>query len=225
MDKERIAILGGTGELGFGLALRWCQAGCEVRIGSRDESRAEAAAKSVEGQIPNAAVAGFTNAAAAEGCTIAVLSVPFPAQAAILKSVRRALKSAILVDTTVPLAASVGGRATRMLGVWEGSAAQAAAAQVPGVSVVSAFHNLSASAVRDLGEALDCDILVCGDDAAAKARVSALVNAIQGLRALDAGGLEMARTVESITALLIALNRRYKTDHSGIRITGLRETG
>ncbi|HXJ02711.1 MAG TPA: hypothetical protein VNH44_15930 [Micropepsaceae bacterium] len=108
-----------------------------------------------------------------------------------------------------------------MLGVWEGSAAQQAAGLVPGVAVVSAFHNLSAEMLHDLDMSLDCDILVCGDDAAAKERLSALVTLIPGLRPLDAGPLEMSRIVESMTALMISLNRRYKTHHSGIKITGL----
>src|SRR6185503_16491816 len=140
---------------------------------------------------------------------------------AILKSIKPALKSAILVDATVPLAATVGGRPTRMLGVWEGSAAQAARELVPGVPVVSAFHNVSADVLQDLSATPDCDILICGDDAAAKERVSALVKLIEGLRPVDAGALEMSRIVESLTALLIAINRRHKVHHCGIRITGL----
>jgi len=121
----------------------------------------------------------------------------------------------------VPLATAVGGRPTRMLSVWEGSAAQAAQALLPSVPVVSAFHNVSAEVLGDLTATPDCDILVCGDDAAAKERVSALVKLIPGLRPLDAGGLEMSRIAESITALLISLNRRYKAHHCGIRISGL----
>jgi len=147
--------------------------------------------------------------------------VPFSAQAGILKSIKPALKNAVVVDATVPLAASVGGRPTRMLGVWEGSAAQQAAGLLPGVPLISAFHNISAEMLHDLALQLDCDILICGDDAAAKERLSALVKLIPGLRPLDAGALEMSRIVESMTALMISLNRRYKTHHSGIRITGL----
>jgi hypothetical protein len=221
MTTEKIAIIGGTGELGFGLALRWGRAGEEVLIGSRDAGKAQEAASRVKDALPNAAIGGFDNAWAAAQASIVVLAVPFPAQAGIIKSIRGALKTAILVDASVPLAATVGGRPTRMLGVWEGSAAEQAAELVPGVPVISAFHNLSAEMLHDLSMKLDCDILICGDDAAAKERLAALVKLIPGLRPLDAGPLEMSRIVESMTALMISLNRRYKTHHSGIRITGL----
>jgi NADPH-dependent F420 reductase len=148
--------------------------------------------------------------------------VPFSAQAAILKSLKPVMKTGILIDATVPLAASIGGKATRTLGVWEGSAAQAARdLLLPGVAVVSAFHNVSAEALHDLSAKLDCDVLICGDDPAAKDRLSGLVKLIPGLRPLDAGPLEMSRVVEGITALLVSLNRRYTVRHSGIRITGV----
>jgi 8-hydroxy-5-deazaflavin:NADPH oxidoreductase len=221
MSAETIAIIGGAGELGFGLALRFASAGAKVVIGSRDEKKAQDAAARIKSAVPNAAIEGLGNAEAAAKATIVVLAVPFSAQSAILKSIRPALKTAILVDATVPLAATVGGRPTRLLGVWEGSAAQAARELLPGVPVVSAFHNVSADVLQDLSAEPDCDILICGDDAAAKERVSALVKLIPGLRPLDAGPLEMSRIVEGLTALLISLNRRYKVHHSGIRITGM----
>jgi len=221
MSAETIAIIGGAGELGFGLALRFARAGLKVVIGSRDEAKAQEAATRVKAAIGGADVSGLGNPEAAANGTIVVLAVPFSAQAAILKSIKPALKTAILVDTTVPLAATVGGRPTRMLGVWEGSAAQAARELVPGVPVVSAFHNVSADVLQDLSATPDCDILICGDDAAAKERVAALVKLIPGLRPVDAGALEMSRIVESLTALLIALNRRHKVHHCGIRITGM----
>ena len=221
MSAETIAIIGGAGELGFGLALRFARAGLKVVIGSRDEAKAQEAATRVKAAIGGADVSGLGNPEAAAKGTIVILAVPFSAQAAILKSIKPGLKTAILVDATVPLAATVGGRPTRMLGVWEGSAAQAARDLVPGVPVVSAFHNVSADVLQDLSATPDCDILICGDDAAAKERVAALVKLIPGLRPVDAGGLEMSRIVENLTALLIALNRRHKAHHCGIRITGL----
>jgi 8-hydroxy-5-deazaflavin:NADPH oxidoreductase len=221
MSAETIAIIGGAGELGFGLALRFASAGVKVLIGSRDEVKAREAAARVKQGVPAADVTGLANPEAAAKASIAILAVPFSAQAAILKSIKPALKSAILVDATVPLAATVGGRPTRMLGVWEGSAAQAARELLPGVTVVSAFHNVSADVLQDLSAKPDCDILICGDDAAAKERVAALVKLIPGLRPVDAGALEMSRIVESLTALLIALNRRHKVPHCGIRITGM----
>ena len=221
MSAETIAIIGGAGELGFGLALRFARAGLKVVIGSRDEAKAQEAAARVKAAIGGADVGGLGNPEAAANGTIVILAIPFSAQAAILKSIKPALKTAILVDTTVPLAATVGGRPTRMLGVWEGSAAQAARELVPGVPVVSAFHNVSADVLQDLSATPDCDILICGDDAAAKERVAALVKLIPGLRPVDAGALEMSRIVEGLTALLIALNRRHKVHHCGIRITGM----
>jgi NADPH-dependent F420 reductase len=221
MSGETIAIIGGAGELGLGLALRFAQAGAKIIIGSRDETKAQEAAARVKIAVPAADITGFANAEAAAKATVVILAVPFSAQAAILKTIRPSLKTAILVDATVPLAATVGGKPTRLLGVWEGSAAQAARDLLPGVPVVSAFHNVSADVLQDLSVKPDCDILICGDDAAVKERVSALVKLIPGLRPLDAGALEMSRIVEGVTALLISLNRRYKVHHSGIRITGM----
>ena len=221
MSAETIAIIGGAGELGFGLALRFARAGLKVVIGSRDEAKAQEAATRVKAAIAGADAAGLANVEAAAKGSIVSLAVPFSGQAAILKSIKPALRTAILVDTTVPLAATVGGRPSRMLGVWEGSAAQAARELVPGIAVVSAFHNVSAGVLQDLSATPDCDVLICGDDAAAKERVAALVKLITGLRAVDAGALEMSRIVESLTALLIALNRRHKVQHFGLRITGL----
>jgi len=231
MTKETIALIGGTGDLGLGLALRWAAAGVPVRIGSRDAAKAQEAASKVIGKLKAAgqssassiiSVAGFENADAAAQASMVVLAVPFPAQMAILKSIRGALRDCIVVDATVPLAATVGGKPTRMLGVWQGSAAEQARELVPAaIPLVAAFHNLSADALQDLSEPLDCDILICGDDPAAKQRLFPLVKLIPGLQPVDAGALEMARVVESLTALLISLNRGYKVKHSGIRITGL----
>jgi hypothetical protein len=221
MSAEKIAIVGGAGELGLGLALRWASTGVDVAIGSREQAKAEDAARRVQAAVRNAKIAGYDHARAVAEASMTVLAVPFPAQAGILKTIKSAMKDKILVDVTVPLAASIGGRATRTLSLWEGSAAQAAQALLPGVTVLSAFHNVSADVLNDLSAKPDCDILICGDDATAKERLSALVQLIPGLRPLDAGPLEMSRVVESMTALLISLNRRYNVHHSGIRITGL----
>ncbi len=219
---ERVAIIGGSGDLGFGLALRWAKAGVNVVIGSRDPNKAEEAAGRVRALAANATIAGAANAVAAAGAGMVVLTVPFAAQAGTLNSIKPALKNAVLVDTTVPLAAAVGGRATRVLGVWEGSCAQAAQSLLPGVPVVSAFHNLSAELLHRLDAVPDCDVFICGDDAEAKKRLAPLIGLIPGLRALDAGPLEMSRICESMAALLISLNRRYKARHSGMRITGIK---
>lgn len=219
---EKVAIIGGTGDLGFGLALRWAKAGVSLIIGSREAAKADEAAGRIRASIARANVTGSANADAAAQARIVAVTVPFAAQAGTLGGIKKAFASGILVDTTVPLAAAVGGRATRVLGVWEGSCAQAAQALLPGVRVVSAFHNVSAESLHDMDTVPDCDVFLCGDDAEAKQKVASLVNLIPGLRALDAGGLEMSRICESMTALLISLNRRYKTRHSGFRVTGIK---
>lgn len=231
MSQEKIAIIGGTGDLGFGLALRWARAGVQVRIGSRDEQKGKDAAERIRatlraatllGDSLNPPVEGFLNFHAAAEASVVVVTVPFPSQAGILKSIRNSLRDAIVVDATVPLAATVGGRPTRVLGVWQGSAAEQARELVPASTpVLAAFHSLSADVLQDLSLTPDCDILVCGDDGEAKQRLFPLVKLIPGLRPVDAGPLEVARIVEGLTALLVSLNRRYRAQHAGIRVTGL----
>lgn len=230
MGEERIAIIGGTGDLGFGLALRWARAGVRVTIGSRDEVKAKEAARRIQEMLNARAptesgrlsISGLENAQAAAQASVLVLAVPISAQVDILKSIRGSLRGAILVDTTVPLAAALGGKPTRMLRLWQGSAAAQARELVPATTpVLAAFHNVSAGALQDLSATLECDILVCGDDDAAKQTLFPLVKLIPGLRPIDAGPLEMSSIVEGITALLISVNRRYRVHHSGIRITGL----
>jgi NADPH-dependent F420 reductase len=230
MGEERIAIIGGTGDLGFGLALRWARAGVRVTIGSRDESKAKEAARRIQETLNAHAptesgrfsISGLENAQAAAQASVLVLAVPISAQVDILKSIRGSLRGAILVDTTVPLAAALGGKPTRMLRLWQGSAAAQARELVPATTpVLAAFHNVSAGALQDLSATPECDILVCGDDEAAKQTLFPLVKLIPGLRPIDAGPLEMSSIVEGITAVLISVNRRYRVHHSGIRITGL----
>ncbi len=219
---EPIPIIGGTGALGAGLARRWARAGQPVAIGSRDAGRAEEAAAKVRDAVPGAEVTGLQNEEAASRGEVVFLTVPFRAQSENLNNLREALRPGqLLVDCTVPLAAAVSGKATRSLGVWQGSAAQQAQEMVPeGVTVVAAMHTLAAPALADLGTELGEDVLVCGDRKADKARVARLIELIPGLRAVNAGALEMARIVEQLTPMLIAVNSRYKT-HAGIRLTGL----
>ncbi len=228
MSAERVAIIGGTGDLGLGLAIRWAAAGVEIVIGSRDSARALQSADEVRLKVRGAAkgvvtVNGMANPEAAAGATIVVIAVPFPAQAVTLRDIKGSLKAgAFVVDATVPLAATIGGKPTRMLGVWQGSAAEQAREVIPATTpVLAAFHNVSAVALADLAHPLDCDVLVCGDDAAAKDRLFPLIRLIAGLRPIDAGALESARIVESLTALLISINRNYKVAHAGLRLTGL----
>jgi hypothetical protein len=222
--SEPIPIIGGTGALGAGLALRWARAGVPVAIGSRSLERAAQAAGRVRDAVPGAEVEALQNEEAAGRGEIVFLTVPFRAQSENLNNLRGALRPGqILVDCTVPLAAAVSGKATRSLGVWQGSAAQQAQEMVPGgVTVVAALHTVSAPALADLDAELGEDVLVCGERRADKARVAELIEKIPGLRAVNAGALEMARIVEQLTPLLISVNSRYKT-HAGIRLTGLPE--
>jgi NADPH-dependent F420 reductase len=217
-----VSIIGASGALGFGLAVRWGRAGIPVVIGSRDAARAEEASERARAAVPDGDFTGAENADAAGRADVVVLTVPFRNQSETLTNLKNVLREGqIVVDTTVPLAAAVSGRATRMLGVWQGSAAQQAAEMVPdGVRVVGALHTVSATLLSDLGHMLDEDILVCGDRREDKQVVMELVDRIDGLRAVDAGRLEMARIAESLTALLISINVRHKT-HAGIKITGL----
>jgi NADPH-dependent F420 reductase len=220
--KRVIAILGGTGPAGTGLALRWARAGETVIIGSRDAARAEQMAETIRKRAgASAQVSGMENSAACAASDLLVLTVPFEGQAALLKQLKPAFRSgSILIDATVPLAATVGGRASRTLGVWQGSAAQQTAELVPkGVSVAAAFHNVSADVLNG-DEDVDCDVIVCSDDPNATQVAMELAAKIQRVRAIDGGKLENARIVEQITALLIGLNIRHK-GHGGIRITGL----
>jgi NADPH-dependent F420 reductase len=219
---EPVSIIGATGALGFGLAVRLGRAGSEVTIGSRDPGRAEEAAERAREAVPEGSFRGLDNAAAAAASELVILSVPFRHQSETLHDLREVLREGqLLIDATVPLAAAVGGRATRTLGVWQGSAAQQAQEMVPeGVTVVSALHTVSAAALRDLDHALDEDVLVTGDRRPDKQRAAALIDAIDGLRCVDCGRLEMARITEQLTALMISVNTRYKT-RAGVRITGL----
>jgi NADPH-dependent F420 reductase len=221
-NGEAIPIIGGTGALGYGLAMRWARAGRAVVIGSRSAERAAEAARKLTERAADAEVEGLANEAAARQGPVVLLTVPFRAQSENLNNLRQALEPGqLLVDCTVPLAAAVGGKATRALGVWQGSAAQQAQEMVPaGVTVVAALHTLSAPTLADPSAELDEDVLLCGDRKADKARVARLIEEIRGLRAVNAGPLEMARIVEQLTPLLISINARYKA-HAGIRIQGL----
>jgi 8-hydroxy-5-deazaflavin:NADPH oxidoreductase len=220
--SRAIAVLGGTGPEGFGLALRWIRAGESVIIGSRDARRAQNAAAKIKAAVGgDAKISGEDNSTASAAADLLVLTIPFEGHAALLKQIKPAIRTgSIVIDTTVPLAASVGGRATRTLGIWQGSAAQETAELVPkGVSVVAAFQSVSAELLN--AEApIECDVVVCSDDASALQAVRLLAAKIPGVRAIDGGKLENARILEQITALLIGLNIRHK-GHSGVRFTGL----
>jgi 8-hydroxy-5-deazaflavin:NADPH oxidoreductase len=220
---RKIAILGGTGPEGSGLAHRLARAGEHIVIGSREAARAQESAQQLRANIGGAAqIDGTDNAAAAAQCDIAVLTLPFSGQAPLLKQLKAIWKpGTIVIDTTVPLAATLGGSPTRLIGVWQGSAAEAAAELLPAaVTIAAAFHNLGAELLAGDGP-VDCDVLVCSDDEKSKQVAMELAAKIPGVRALNGGKLENARIVESITALLIGLNIRYKVHSAGVRFTGL----
>jgi NADPH-dependent F420 reductase len=223
-NPSPVPIVGGTGALGFGLALRLATAGVPVVIGSRSPERAEEAAGRLRERVRGAQVEGLGNEQAATRGDIVLLCVPFRNQSENLTNLKNALREGqILVDATVPLAAAVSGKATRLLGVPQGSAAQQAQEMAPdGVIVVSALHTVGAPKLADLDEELDEDVPIAGDKKDAKRAVAHLVRQIPGLRPIDCGRLETARLIEGLTPLLISVNGRHKT-HAGIRFTGLDE--
>ena len=214
-DKATIAIIGGTGDLGSGLARLWARAGFPIVIGSRDKLKAEAAASEL--RAAGGCVRGDENAAAARSADIVVLSVPYASHDAIVEEIRGEVDGKIVVDAAVPLvppkvsvvqlpaAGSPAIVAQRMLG--------------PGVRVVSAFHNVGAKKLHG-GERADCDVLVFGDDAEARAMVTDLAGLV-ATRGVDGGGLSNSVAAEALTSVLIAINRKYKVPGAGIRITGL----
>jgi 8-hydroxy-5-deazaflavin:NADPH oxidoreductase len=226
-SSDPVAVIGASGALGFGLALRLARTGVPIAIGSRDSGRAAETAERALAILPDGTFSAHDNAdavraAGAEG--IVILSVPFRNQSETLTNLKGALSPGqLLIDATVPLAAAVSGKATRMLGVWQGSAAQQALEMVPeDVRVVSALHTVSAASLTELEHPLAQDVLVCGDSRADKRVAAELIERIDGLRCVDCGKLEMARTTEALTALLISVNARYKT-HAGIHLTDLPE--
>lgn len=208
-----IAVLGGTGPQGRGLALRWAVAGQQVVIGSRDAQRAQHVAEELGHGITGAA-----NLDAAAQADIVLVAVPYAGHAALLGDVAPALAGKILIDCVNPLGFDKQGAFA--LSVPEGSAAQQAAAVVPDARVVAAFHHVSAVLLEDLAHDLDIDILVLSEDREAADEVIALANLVPGMRGVFAGRLRNAHQVEALTANLISINRRYKI-HAGVRVTDL----
>jgi 8-hydroxy-5-deazaflavin:NADPH oxidoreductase len=217
-----ISIVGGTGDLGFGLALRLGRAGQQVVIGSRARERAEQAADRARQLLGEGDVRGLENPEAVKDAEVVFVTVPFAGQADIYRSVKDHLPDGVIVcDTTTPLATAVGGRPTQVIRPWHGSAAEQAAALLPdGARLVSGFHSVGAEALENLDGEADADVLVCGNDAGAKARIGELVDLIPGLRWADCGPLAMARVIEPLTAVLISLNRKYGIKDAGVRLSG-----
>jgi NADPH-dependent F420 reductase len=214
----KIAILGGTGEQGPGLALRWARAGEEVIIGSRQKEKGERVARELNQELGQELLKGTDNPAAAAAAEVVVLTVPYSAHVSTLETVKEQLQGKIFVDVSVPLDPDNPRRVTMPPA---GSAAEEAQ-QILGenVRVVGALQNVSATLLRDLSAAIDCDVLVCGKDQEARETVMRLVERL-GIHTIDVGPLESARLIEPITALLIRLNIRHKVHAAGLRITGL----
>lgn len=224
--EMKVAIIGGTGDQGFGLALRFAKANLKVFVGSRDIKKAENTVNIIYNMLKGAemdTIQGMTNPEAAQNGDVVILTVPLQAQKATLKSIEDRLEGKIFVDATVPLATCLGGSSTRYVDLWEGSAAERSAEILKGknVHIVSAFNNISSSSLTNIEEEVQCDCLVSGDDLESKNVVIELAEKIPGVRAIDCGPLENARIVEKITPLLINLNIKNKTRLAGIRITGL----
>ena len=214
----KIAILGGTGEQGPGLALRWAKAGEAVIIGSRQKEKGEKVAAELNQELGQEILRGTDNGSAAAAADVAVLTVPYSAHVSTLETVKEHLKGKIFIDVSVPLDPE---NPRRVIMPAAGSASEEAQQVLgPEVKVVGALQNISAHLLRDLNATIDCDVLVCGGDKDARATVMQLIEKL-GIRAIDAGPLEVARLVEPITALLIRLNIRNKIHSAGIRITGL----
>ena len=213
-----IAILGGTGNEGPGLAMRWAKAGHTIIIGSREAEKAQRVADEINAKLGESLVTGAANTDAAFACDVAVLTVPYAAQNALLETLTGALQGKTLINVNVAL------KPPKVAQVYippEGSACEQAQALLgPGVDVVAAFQNVGAHTLEDPDHPIACDVLVCGDKKAAKAIAIQLAEDI-GTRGIDAGPLVNAKVVEGLTSILIGINIRYKVPGSGIRITGL----
>src|SRR5205823_4399863 len=225
-----IAVIGGTGDEGFGLALRLARAAHHVTIGSRSEERgAQAAERAREilggGGVP---VDGTSNEDATAGAELVFVTVPYAGHADIYRSIAPHVPAGrIVVDTTTPLATAVGGRPWQVVRPWHGSAAEQAEAVLGrgAVRLVAGFHTVSAEPLQDLEQDLEGDVLLCGSDAEAKEQVGALVGDIPNLRWIDAGELSMARIIEPLTALMVSVNRRYRLKDTGVALTGRKAWG
>ncbi len=218
-----IAVIGGTGDEGFGLALRLARAGHHVTIGSRSEERGAQAAEKARGLLGgDAALDGTANEAATAAAELVFVTVPYAGQADIYRSIAPHVPAGrVVVDTTTPLATAVGGRPWQVIRPWHGSAAEQAKALLPKEArLVAGFHTISAEPLQDLEHPMHGDVLLCGADADAKAQVGGLVGQIPDLRWVDAGDLSMARIIEPLTALMVSVNRKYKLKDTGVALTG-----
>lgn len=221
MNPKIVAVIGGTGKEGAGLAFRWAHAGWSVIIGSRDAGRAAEKAAEINTELKlsgESAVRGMANADAAAAAPLVVISVPYDAHESTVTGLKDVLQGKIVIDVTVPM--NPPEIRTVYVPVGKSACLEAQAILGSGATVIAAFQNVSAVHLKNLDHALDCDVLVCGDDEAAKAEAMGLVEAV-GMRGIDAGKLANAVAVESLTPVLLYINKKYKVKGAGIRITGL----
>jgi hypothetical protein len=216
----RIAVIGGTGKEGSGLAARWAKAGYKVVIGSRDGARAQARADELNAENGNTNLSGAENLAAAQIAGLVVLTVPYESHKSTLEYLQEALQGKVMIDVTVPLVPPK----VRTVHIPEGKSAslEAQALLGEGVKVVTAYQNISSVHLGDDGEKIDCDVLICGDDEGAKEQVIELTKAL-GMRGIDAGSLANSAAIEALTPVLLYINKKYKVKSSGVVITGIPE--
>lgn len=222
-DKMKMAIIGGTGGQGLGIAIRFVQAGEEVIIGSRTLEKAQAAVDKIkellEEEVPN--LKALENPEAAKEADLMILTVPLAAQSATLQSIKEGAVGKILMDATVPLESGIGGSPTRCLYLPEGAASERAQKILPDTKIICAFNNISSGSLMKFKQPIDCDCLIAGDDQESKVTVAKLIEKIPGVQVVDCGPLERAQIIEKITPLLIGLNIKKTCTDAGIRITGL----
>jgi 8-hydroxy-5-deazaflavin:NADPH oxidoreductase len=218
----KIAIIGGTGGQGLGIAIRFVQAGEDVIIGSRTIEKAQAAVDKVKDLLDDVGnLKAAENSDAAAEAELLVLTVPLAAQKSTLISIKEGAKGKTLLDATGPLESAIGGSPITYLDLWDGAAAERSAKILKDANVICAFNNISSAALMNFNEAIDCDCLISGDDADSKVVATELIEKIPGVNVIDCGPLARAKIIEKITPLLIGLNIRNKTQFGGIRITGL----
>ena len=218
----KIAIIGGTGGQGLGIAIRFVQAGEDVIIGSRTMEKAQAAVDKVKDLLDDEGnLKAAENPDAAVEAEVLVLTVPLAAQKSTLLSIKEGAKDKPLLDATGPLESAIGGSPITYLDLWNGAAAERSAKILKDAKVICAFNNISSAALMNFTEPIDCDCLISGDDVGSKAIATGLIEKIPGVNVIDCGPLERAKIIEKITPLLIGLNIRNKTQFGGIRITGL----
>jgi NADPH-dependent F420 reductase len=222
IEKMKLAIIGGTGGQGLGIAIRFVQAGEDVIIGSRDIEKAQTAVDKVKDLLKKVGnLKAAENPDAAAEADLLILTVPLAAQTATSLSIKEAAAGKILLDATGPLASAIGGPPTRCLYLPEGAAAERSQKILPDTTVICAFNNISSGALMNFNEPIDCDCLISGDDLESKKIAARLIEKIPGVQVVDCGPLERAQLIEKITPLLIGLNIKKTCQNAGIRITGI----